>query len=189
MNKLNFKTMLIYFEKKEKEQDKLIQLSRILIKKSSNAIKLIHLGKFAQAKKELNFLSKQIKKLSNFSKEWKYLILPIEQEYVEAVLLFCSLNTKKFPSYKKLNVSVEAYILGILDLFGELKREIIISLSKNNLSLANELFSLMSNLFDELLLFRFSNSILPNFKKKFDVARIQLETARIELLHHMQVKK
>jgi predicted translin family RNA/ssDNA-binding protein len=40
----------------------------------------------------------------------------------------------------------------------------------------------MQTLFDELLLFRFSSSLLPNFKKKQDIARIQLEESRIQIL-------
>ncbi|MCX8163310.1 MAG: hypothetical protein N3D10_02020 [Candidatus Micrarchaeota archaeon] len=189
MYNLNFQEALNYLNKKEQEHDKLVQLSRTLIKKSSNIIKLLHSNNFSAAQKELYLLSKKIKLLKKFSLEWKYLIIPIEQEYAEAALLYYCLKNKPIPSQKKLKVSVEGYVLGLLDLFGELRREVVLSLSKNDLNNANRLFLLMSKLFDELLVFRFSNTVLPNFKKKLDVARIQLEQARIELLHATQVKK
>ncbi|MFN3909836.1 MAG: hypothetical protein ACK4J0_01210 [Candidatus Anstonellaceae archaeon] len=182
MKKINFKEIISYLEKKEKEHDKLIALSRNLIRTASNSIKLMHSNNLQEAKKNLSKLSKDIKAFSHFSEEYKYLVDPIAQEYVEAALLLAALEKKPFPNYKKLNVSPQAYLLGLLDLFGELKREVILSLLNNQKERAWYLFNIMSELFDELLVIRFSNSILPNFKRKLDIAKIQLEDSRIELL-------
>lgn len=179
---INFKQIINYLEKKEKKQDKILLLSRNLIRTASNSIKLMHSANFKEAKKNLQKIANVIKFFSSYSKEYNHLIDPIAQEYVEAVLLLATLEKKPFPSYKELSVSPEAYLLGLLDLFGELKREIIISLLNNNKERAKYIFNTMSALFDELLVIRFSNSILPNFKRKLDIAKIQLEDSRVELL-------
>jgi len=47
---------------------------------------------------------------------------------------------------------------------------------------AGRYFELMSGIYDELSPIRFSNSLLPNFRKKQDVARMQVEQARSELV-------
>ena len=43
-------------------------------------------------------------------------------------------------------------------------------------------FQMMEGIYDALLPLRFSNSVLPEFRRKQDVARIQIEQARGELL-------
>jgi len=56
------------------------------------------------------------------------------------------------------------------------------ALRKNNRKEAEEFFAMMEAIYDELLPLRFSNAILPDFRRKQDVARIQIEQARGELL-------
>jgi len=47
---------------------------------------------------------------------------------------------------------------------------------------AQKFFEMMELIYDELLPLRFSNAVLPEFRRKQDVARIQIEQARGELL-------
>jgi len=63
-----------------------------------------------------------------------------------------------------------------------LKREMYESIRKNKKKDAEKYFALMEEIFDALLPLRFSNAILPEFRRKQDVARIQIEQARGELL-------
>ena len=53
---------------------------------------------------------------------------------------------------------------------------------ENALFEAERYFELASGIYEELLPIRFSNSLLPNFRKKQDVARSQVEQARSELV-------
>jgi len=70
----------------------------------------------------------------------------------------------------------------LLDSMGELKREMYESIRKGRKKDAEEYFALMEEIFDALLPLRFSNAVLPDFRRKQDVARIQIEQARGELL-------
>jgi translin len=178
----NSKDLLKDLEKKQLEQDKLISISRILIRECSNSIKLMHANDLKAAKINLLKLKNSINKLKKAYPENKTIVQSVWQEYAEAYLFLCCLEKKPFPSYKKLGLSAQSYVLGLLDLFGELRRKIIYYLANKNLKEAEFLFSIMQTLFDELLLFRFSSSLLPNFKKKQDIARIQLEESRIQIL-------
>ena len=73
-------------------------------------------------------------------------------------------------------------VLGLLDSVGELKREMYESIRKGKKKDAERYFALMEEIFDALLPLRFSNAVLPDFRRKQDVARIQIEQARGELL-------
>jgi translin len=89
---------------------------------------------------------------------------------------------KKIPSYAELGVPEIPYLLGLLDSIGELKREMYESLRRGNKHEGGFYFKMMEEVYDELLPLRFSNSVLPDFRRKQDVARIQIEQARGELL-------
>ena len=108
------------------------------------------------------------------------------QEYVEAIALYNILGKHSIPSKKELNEETAPYILGLMDLVGELKREAIDELRRGNNKLASRYYELMKDIYDSTLHIRFANSILPGFRKKQDVARIQLESLASELLHTKQ---
>jgi translin len=86
------------------------------------------------------------------------------------------------PTYSELGMPFEPYLLGLCDLVGELRREMLEMLKKGKKKEAEKYFELMSGIYDELMPIRFSNSLLPNFRKKQDVARGQVEQARSELV-------
>ena len=64
---------------------------------------------------------------------------------------------------------MEAYLTGLLDATGELKREMYESLRHNKKSDEEKYFEMMEGIYDELLSLRFSNAVLPEFRRKQDV--------------------
>jgi translin len=184
-----FKEAIAYLNKKENSLEKALILSRELIRNSATIISLLHNNKLNEAKKQAKLAKKTFNFLIKFEKDYKLIVDAAAQEYTEAVVLLAILENKELPLRKELNVSFEAYLLGLADLMGELRREVILNLQRNNYSNSNKIFQIMECLFNKLLVFRYSNSVLPNFKKKLDVARIQLEQARIELLAAKKVEK
>ena len=96
--------------------------------------------------------------------------------------MLSAIELKKIPGYGKLKVPHIPYLNGLLDAIGELKREMYESLRRGNKHEAEFYFRMMEEIYDELLPLRFSNSVLPEFRKKQDSARHQIEQARGELL-------
>jgi len=68
----------------------------------------------------------------------------------------------------------------------KLREKKIDELRKGNKELASRYYELMKSIYDSTLHIRFANSILPGFRKKQDVARMQLESLASELLHAEQ---
>ena len=135
-----------------------------------------------------------------------------EQEIVEAFALFAILKQVEVPtriipfrikdsdSYVKkkatLKVSGEAYIFGLLDCVGELKRVIIDSMNRSDSAFAKNVFKIMQEMFNKLEEFtQFSNSFSfsnrrnfsdpdsgskrqSDLKQKIDVARYAVKNAR-----------
>lgn len=168
--------------KKEGELDEIMIKSREIVRLCSNAIKAIHGKQLDEAKKLLKDAEKEVAGVRKFEEEFPGHVKHIMQEYVEARIVLSAVEKRQIPSFKDLDAPMEAYLTGLLDATGELKREMYESLRHKKRTDAEEYFELMEAIYDELLSLRFSNAVLPEFRRKQDVARIQIEQARGELL-------
>jgi len=169
-------------EKKETAHDKVISASRPLVRKCATAIKMLHFDDVGGAKKELTELEKGLSKLPKFGGSWDYLLNPIWQEVVEAKLLMAAIEHWPLADYKKMKVPPEVYLLGVCDVIGEFRRQMLEEIKAGKIEEAEYYFDLMQDLYEQISVIKFSNSLLPNFRRKQDVARGQLEHARSEIM-------
>jgi len=187
MTNLRIEEIVATLEKKEKTHDEIISKSRPLVRKCANAIKMLHYGDAAGAKKEIEELDCAMAKLVKFGGSWDYLLEPIWQEVVEAKVLVAAIERWPLPDYKKLKVPPEVYLLGLCDCIGEFRRQMLEEIKAERLKEAQYYFELMQDTYEQMSVIRFSNSVLPNFRRKQDVARSQLEQARSEMLRAKRV--
>jgi len=166
---------------REKEQDGILGSTREIVRHCATGIKMLHAGEIANAKKEISSARRKISPFSK-TKQFEYLLEQPYQEIAEATLLLAAVEQKQLPGYKELGMPFEPYLLGLCDFVGELRREMLECLKKGDKKAADRYFEMMSGIYDELSPIRFSNSLLPNFRKKQDVARSQVEQARSELV-------
>lgn len=167
--------------RREKEQDRILGSTRAIVRHCANGIKLIHSGELKAARAEIAAARKGIAPFAR-TRQFEYLLEQPYQEIAEAVLLLAAVEGKPLPGWKQLGMPFEPYLLGLCDLVGELRREMLECLKRGDRKGASRHFELMSGIYDELSPIRFSNSLLPNFRKKQDVARSQVEQARSELV-------
>ncbi len=152
-----------------------------------------------KAEKGASLLKKLQKRLKDdYGKSWKqdlrdYIENP-EQEIVEAFSLLAILKQQKITtreisfrmkdpdSYQMIKntvkVSEGAYIFGLLDCVGELKRAVIDSLNRTDSAFANEVYKIMKEIFLKLETFtQYSNSV-NDLKPKIDSARYSIDDVR-----------
>ncbi len=163
---------------KEKNLDAVMMKSRLVVRMCSNAIKAMHSTDLEEAKKYLGEAETGVKELQPLGDRFPAQVNHVLQEYSEARIVLSAIEENKIPSHSELNVPEVAYISGLLDAVGELKREMYECLRKGNKEDAEKYFSMMEGIFNELLPLRFSNSVLPEFRRKQDSARHQIEQAR-----------
>lgn len=180
---MNFERMIKEFEKKEKQQTEILEQKRALVRDCSKAIKEIHRRKLKSAKELIKNVEDGLKKLNNLREEFEVHIEHIEQEYTEAVILLEVVENEKISSPEKLKVSDVSYLNGLMDIVGELRREMLDLLRKDNYKEAERMFDAMETIYESVEPIQFSNSIIPNFRRKQDVARRQIEQARSEILY------
>ena len=174
--------MVEELKKREREQDELLRLTRELVRECANAIKSIHARDKASAGKHVARADEMVEKVKALDENFERISSQSLQEYVEVKVLDALVGGKSLPTYKVLDVPFEVYLTGLCDVIGELRREMLESLKEGKKKDAKRYFEMMNDIYESMLPLRFSNSLLPNFRRKQDVARGQVEHARSELL-------
>ena len=157
----------------------LIKNTRDVVILCSHSIIAAHNGDLRLARQKIKkaeaVLKVNQKKAKNNFK--KYLITP-EQEFVEAHSFLAIVENKEIPSLKSLKVSDEAYVLGLLDCIGELKRFVLDNIRNGQLKKADRIFNVMENLYQTLYPFAMYDKIVREARRKLDVNRILVEETR-----------
>ncbi|MGQ9582413.1 MAG: hypothetical protein ACUVV6_02745 [Thermoplasmatota archaeon] len=102
------------------------------------------------------------------------------QELAEAFIIDAIVNGRPLPPPEAINCTPTAYILGVGDAIGELRRMAQDALRRGELSRAEELLRTMEGLFSALNMFDYPDAIVP-LKHKQDVARSLIEKTRGEV--------
>ena len=167
----------------ESSREKLIKENREIISSCSKAIILLHSNKIQEATDLIDKALNLIRDLKKFviSDLDRYL-WPAEQEYVEACILKEIVEKKpKISSHLDLEVSHGAYLTGLLDCIGEIKRMIYDNLRRNDIETSLSLFAIIQSFYDQIYPFSFYDNIVPGVRKKLDVGKRIIEDVRITM--------
>ena len=166
----------------DKAREKLQTLTRNATRLCSWAIIQVHRGKLGEAIKTLAEAKRSLDELQNLLTAHSELpqfgqVLVAFQEYAEAKLLFHLKKTGTIASLQDVGTSNTAYLLGMLDFIGEMRRMILDALRRGDAGQAQKLLTKMEGLYEELMSLD-RTSILPNFRRKLDADRRILEATR-----------
>jgi len=119
-----FSELTTNLDKLDKGREKILPLSRSIIRDCSNAIKHIHRKEFDLYNEKINSIKQthiQLKELVNLEPGvfTKFLKTP-EQEYAEAVSFYAIVNKIELPTPSQLNIDPLNYAFGLADVIGEL---------------------------------------------------------------------
>src|SRR3990170_6729922 len=172
----------------EQRREALIKETREVISLCSKAIILLHGDKVKDSETMLNSAFASIKKLKDYVIcDLDRYLWPAEQEYVEAYVLKEIVERKSFLSgHDELNVSLNAYVTGLLDCTGEIKRMIYDNLRKNNHGYSLSLFDIMQSIYNLVYPFSFYDNLIPGIRKKLDVSKRMMEDVRITMTEEYQ---
>lgn len=160
-------------------REKLLKESRDVISSCSRAIIAVHSGKMAAASKELAEAKRLLPALRKAGEGplSRYLVSP-ETEFVEASTVVALVKGRGVPSRASLESSPEAYLLGLLDTVGELKRLVLDSLMRRRLPKANSYFAAMEEIYSTCSPLAVYDHVVGGARRKIDVARMLVEDTR-----------
>ncbi len=169
-------------DEKEKRQDKVLTASREAIRLCARAIRDIHTNDVKLAKKSISELESKLDELRAVEKDFEHIAKQAYQEYAEIKLFFAISQKQKIPTSQELGITTESYLSGFADCVGELRRALQLSLKDGNKKDAEYYFEAMNEIYEELMLLKYSKSLVGSLKPKQDMVRGQLEHARSEIL-------
>jgi translin len=166
----------------DKAREELQTLTRSVTRLCSWAIIQVHRGNLSQAGKTISEAKDSLDDLQTLLSSHAELpqfgqVLVAFQEYAEAKLLYNLKRTGKVATLEDVGTGSTAYLLGMLDFVGEIRRMTLDSLRHEDAEGAQRLLSTMESIYEDLMSLD-RTSILPNFRHKLDAARRILETTR-----------
>lgn len=160
-------------------RERILKTSRDVILSSSRAIVLLHSKKKKEARAEIARADGLLAAMRRDARGGlsRYLVSP-ETEFVEASVVESVVLDKPVPDAAKLGVSDEAYLLGLLDSIGELKRMLLVSITEGEVKDTEGYFAMMERLYALLSPFAVFDNVVNGVRRKIDVARMITEDTR-----------
>lgn len=177
--KASLKDVEAHLSDQLERRERLLKESRNVISSCSRAIINIHNGRSNEAQKELNSARSRLESLrkSGEGSLSRYLVSP-ETEFVEASTVISLEKGGEIPTRAALGVSSEAYLWGLLDTIGELKRLVLDSMMKGDISAAKKHFDSMEQLYSACSPLAVYDHVANGIRRKVDVARMLVEDTR-----------
>lgn len=177
LNKKDFKEIRKEFNSLDDNREKAIKKSRDILKLSKQIIYSVHRDDLKEAGKLVSKIEAEKKKAEKIvSKNSKLESIGAYRvaigEYVEALLYYFFIKNKKIITHKFLKVTTEHYLLGLIDLTGELGRKAVQLAGKGVFKKVVWIRDAVSEVYGELLKFDFRDS---DMRRKFDSVKYDLK--------------
>jgi translin len=177
----------LYFSTKDKAREKALRLSREIIRYSANAIRAVHRQEKLNAEQLLASAQALLKELTddvlkkNNDLAYTGFVHDAQKELAEASTTLAIVANKPIPEPEALGVSYPAYLNGLGEAVGELRRYILDSLRRNDLSRCEELLTTMDDIYSVLMTMDFPEGITYGLRRTSDAVRGILERTRGDL--------
>ncbi len=171
---------------KDAAREKTLPLCREIIRHCSQAIRAVHRQEFDQAKELLqsarNLLG-DVKQVIAECDELGYtgFVRDAQKEFAEGSILLALVTGKPLPDPGELGIDSAAYLNGLGEAVGELRRYLLDSMRKGDLSRGEELLSAMDDIYNVLVTIDFPDAITGGLRRTTDMVRGVLERTRSDL--------
>ena len=171
---------------KDAAREKALPLCREVIRHCSQAIRAVHRQEFDQAKKQLQSagnLLNEAKQAVNAHSELSNasFIRDAQKEFAEGNITLTLVTGKQPPDPDELGIDPAAYLNGLGEAVGELRRYLLDSIRRGDLSQGEKLLSAMDDVYSILITMDFPDAITGGLRRTTDMVRGVLERTRSDL--------
>jgi translin len=177
--KISLKSVHDELQSIENRREHLIKESRDIVILCSQSIISLHQGNIQESQLKLDKAKNLYLSLKTVAKDdlSRYLSMS-EQELVEANLLMNIVKNESLLGISDIGVSSQAYLFGILDCIGEIKRMVYDMVRYGRYDKAESLFIVMQEIYNAVYPFSIYDNIVNGIRKKLDVCKILIENTR-----------
>ena len=174
------------FIAKDTAREKILPLSREAIRYCSTAIRALHRQEFDDAKERLKIARSLLDDMDKAIADGGELIrrnfmIDAQKEYAEGCITLAVVQKKSIPTPEELGVDPVAWLHGIGEAVGELRRYLLDSMRKGDLSRGDEFLNVMDDIYNVLVTIDFPDAITGGLRRTTDMVRGVLEKTRSDL--------
>ena len=182
------------FSAQDEARERVLPLCREVIRYSSTAIRALHRQEFEAAGKLLASARDQLEETERVTSDCSELrhtgfFRDAQKEFAEASITLALVTGSKTPSPEELKVSATAYLNGLGEAVGELRRYLLDSTRRGDLSRLEELLAAMDDIYNILVTMDFPDAITGGLRRTTDMVRGILERTRSDLTLLIQQNK
>jgi translin len=174
------------FEAKNGVRDETLRRSRQLIRYSANAIRATHRDDFSDAASLLETARSSAAEMIADTQQYPDLFYAgytqdALKELAEAHITFALVTGAGLPTPDTLNVEPAAYINGLAEAAGELRRYVLDRLRRGDVATGERLLAVMDDIYSLLITVDFPDAVTGGLRRNTDMVRGVLERTRGDL--------
>ena len=171
---------------KDEAREKMLPLCRDSIRYSSTAIRAIHRQEFGEAAKlaqSARDVLAEAEKAVTVHGELASTgaVRDAQKELAEANITLALVTGKPLPSPETLGVDVAAYLNGLGEAVGEIRRYLLDGMRRGDLSRGEDLLTVMDDIYSMLVTMDFPDALTGGLRRTTDMVRGVLEKTRSDL--------
>lgn len=174
-------------------REKALPLCREVIRHCGRAILAVHRQEFDRAKELLqsarSLLDEAKQEVAAYTElNHAGFIRDAQKEFAEGSITLALVTGKQLPHPDELGIDAAAYLNGLGETVGELKRYLLDDMRKGNLSQGEELLRAMDDIYNILVTMDFPDTVTGGLRRTTDMVRGVLERTRSDLTLVMRQK-
>jgi translin len=182
-----------YFAAEDRAREKALRSCRQVIRYSADAIRAVHRQEHDKAKQLLDSAHELVRELNHdLASHGKLLhsgfIHDAQKEFAEGYITSALIAGKDLPKPGTLGVSNAAYLDGLGESVGELRRYILDSLRRDDFSRCEELLTIMDEIYGILITMDFPELLAHGLRRTTDTLRGITERTRGDLTVSLRQK-
>ena len=175
-------------------RERALAISRRVIRSSANAIRAVHRNDFDEARRLVGEASTSLSETLNIRTDnpeiyYAGFLSDARKEFTEANITLAVISGADIPDAETLGIDPPAYLNGMAEVIGELRRYILDALRRDDTGRCEELMELMDEIYGILVTVDFPEAVTGGLRHSTDAMRGVLERTRGDLTISLQQRR
>lgn len=178
------------FDSLEKARERSLSLHRDVIKSSGLSIRATHRGEYDEARKLTAIAKKALEEIEVILKDhpqvyYAGFVQDAQKEFAEANITLALILGENVPDADELKVDYAAYLNGLGEAVGELRRHILDLIRIGEMKKGESFLEEIDDIYYLLISMDYPDAITRNLRRTTDLARSIIERTRGDLTNHL----
>ena len=180
--------------RRHQAREQALAVSREVIRSSANAIRAVHRGDFDDARQLIDRAGERLQETRHIRDEnpeiyYAGFLSDARKEYTEANVTLAVISRSEIPDPGAIDVDAPAYLNGMAEVIGELRRYILDALRRDSFDHVEEFMDVMDEIYGILVTIDFPEGVTGGLRRSTDAMRGVLERTRGDLTISLQQRR